>query len=202
MRPALSLVAVAAAALVGQAGLATPVAAQAPAASSVWLGAGGVVPLAQPDADRNAGVAALLALDVPVVPHLTVRMELSADEQSLRGRAGGPLSGDHQHLRTIAVGRYAPLAAGGLSPYLLGGGGVFWQSDRFILRDLSNPVPDAAYRQTTSRAALGAVLGAGLTAEVARTRLFAEARWMRVGGIGGATTDVGVFGGVTLPIAR
>lgn len=192
------------AALVAPAAGAAPLAAQAPTGerASVWAGLGGAMPLSQPGVDRSAGAMAVLGLDVPVRSTLAVRLELSADAQELATRAGGPLSGDQQHGRLVALARYAPVTLGRLAPYALAGGGVFWQSDRFTLVDLGNPVPDAAYRQTTSQLARGAMLGVGLATDAARTRLFAEARWTRVGGRDGHAADLGLVAGLALPIAR
>lgn len=168
---------------------------------SAWVGVGSAVPLSQPGAARGAGAAAVLGLDVPLVADLATRLELAAHAQSLTARASGPLRGDHHHLRTIALARWTPASVGRAAPYVLAGGGVFWQSDRHVLLDLSNPVPDAAFRQTTSRTAWGTLLGAGATATVARTRIFAEVRWTRLGGRDGGTTDLGLLAGVAVPIA-
>lgn len=193
-----------AAAVLASAAAAAPLAAQLPGEphASLWVGAGGTLPLAQPAARHDAGPAATLALDVGVLRRVAVRLEASAGTRALQTRPGGPLGGDQQQVRTLVLARVAPITVRGVAPYVLAGGGVFWQSDRFALRDVANPVPVAAYRQTTSHAARGALVGAGASAGVAAARLFAEARWTRVGGRGGAASDLGLVAGVALPLVR
>ena len=87
-----------------------------------------------------------------------------------------------------------------MTPYALAGAGLFWQSRRVVLRELSNPVPEAEYQETSSQMTPGALAGAGAAFTIARTRLFAETRWRRVRADGGATTDLSLVGGVTLPL--
>jgi hypothetical protein len=172
----------------------------APRQLSLWIGAGGAVPLSQPGVDRQAGASALAALELPVTARLGLRVEASAAAQDLDTRADGPLSGDLQQVRATVAARFAPVSMGRVTPYALAGGGLFWQSSRIVLRELSNPVPDAEYRETSSRSAAGVLAGVGATASVARVRLFGEARWTRVGADAGATTDLAILAGVTLPL--
>lgn len=180
---------------------ATRLAAQegAPRQLTLWIGAGSALPLAQPGVDRRAGASALAALELPVTERLWLRAEASGDVQELDTRADGPLSGDQQQARATVAARLAPVSLGRVAPYALVGGGLFWQSSRIALRDMSDPVSGAVYRETSSRSAAGVLAGLGATAAVGRSRLFAEARWTRVGGPQGATTDLSVVGGLTLP---
>lgn len=169
---------------------------------SLWLGAGGAIPLSQPTIDRKTGPAALAALELAMTPRLSLRAELSGNMQDLSTRADGPISGDVHQGRASLAARFTPITLGRVAPYVLAGAGWFWQSDRIVLTDISNPVPDANYRQTSSQNSAGAILGAGATAPLARLRVFAEGRWTRVGADAGSTTDLSVLAGVTVPLGR
>ncbi|HEX3160542.1 MAG TPA: hypothetical protein VHQ45_18635 [Gemmatimonadaceae bacterium] len=163
---------------------------------ALWLGAGSAIPLSEPNFERNAGLAGMAALELPARPRLWLRVEASGSTQQLGTRRDSPVRGDVQQTQLSVAARYE-LPAGRIAPYALAGAGLFWQSDRVILRSVDNPVPDAEYRMTTSHTAAGPLLGAGATATVARARLFAEARWSRIGGDGGPTTNLALIGGVT-----
>src|SRR5690606_20786253 len=117
---------------------------------TLWIGAGSALPLSQPGVDRRAGASALAALEFPVTGQLWLRAEASGDVQKLDTRADGPLSGDQQQARATLAARLAPVSLGRVVPYALAGGGLFWQSSRIVLRELSNPVPEAGYRETSS----------------------------------------------------
>jgi opacity protein-like surface antigen len=135
-------------------------------------------------------------------PRLSLRAELSGNTQELSTRSGGPISGDVQQGRASLAARFTPVTLGRFAPYVLAGAGWFWQSDRIVLTDISNPVPDANYRQTSSQNSAGAILGAGATAPLARLRVFAEGRWTRVGADAGSTTDLTFLAGVAVPLGR
>ena len=168
---------------------------------SFWLGAGGALPLSQPTIERKTGPTALAGLELAMTPRLSLRAELSGNTQDLSTRADGPLSGDIQQARASLAARFTPITLGRVAPYVLAGAGWFWQSDRIVLTDISNPVPDAAYRQTSSRNTVGALVGAGATAPVGRLRLFGEARWTRAGS-SDPVTDLSILAGVALPLGR
>lgn len=169
---------------------------------SLWLGAGGAMPLSQPTIDRKAGPGALAAIELAATQRLSLRAEVSGNRHDLDTRADGPLSGDMQLGRASLAARFTPITVGRVATYVLAGAGWFWQSDRIVLTDISNPVPDASYRQTSSDGSVGAILGAGAAGSVARLRVFAEARWARAGSDDGATSDLSVLAGITLPLSR
>lgn len=168
---------------------------------SLWLGTGGALPLSQPTIDRNVGPGVLAAVEIAATRQLSVRAEWNGNIQRLDTRADGPLSGDVQQGRASLAARFTPVRLRHIAPYVLAGTGWFWQSDRLVVTDLANPVPDAAYRQTSSRNQVGGILGAGGAADVGRLRLFGEARWTRAGS-SDPTTDLSILAGLTLPLGR
>jgi hypothetical protein len=176
--------------------------AQAPAAGRrpvVWVGAGGALPLSEPGVSRRAGLAGLVALELPALPRVALRIEAGGSNQAYETRPGGVLDGDSQHAYLGLAARYAPFA-GRVAPYALAGAGLFWQSDRVILRSVDDPVPDAEYRVTTSHTAAGVIAGAGATTVLAGAPVFAEARWTRIGAGEGPTTDLTLVAGARLSL--
>lgn len=61
---------------------------------SLWVGAGGALPLSQPGLDRKVGPGALAAIELAAMPRLSLRAELSGDLQDLNTRSHGLVSGD------------------------------------------------------------------------------------------------------------
>ncbi len=168
---------------------------------SLWLGTGGAVPLSQPTIGRNVGPGVLAAVEIAATRKLSMRAEWNGNKQTLNTRTDGPLSGDVQQGRASLAARFTPVRLRHVAPYVLAGAGWFWQSDRLAVSDLANPVPDAAYRQTSSLNQAGGILGIGGAADVGRLRLFGEARWTRAGSAD-PTTDLSLLAGLTLPLGR
>ena len=164
-----------------------------------WVGAGGALPLSEPGASRRAGLAGLVALELPARPHLALRVEGGGSNQAFETRPGGVLDGDSQHAHLGLAARYAPFA-GRVAPYALAGAGLFWQSDRIILHSVDDAVPDAEYRATTSHTGAGVIAGAGATTVLAGAPVFAEARWTRIGADDGPTTDLTLVAGARLSL--
>ena len=186
--------------------VATPLAAQgAPRAVpgiAAWMGAGGAFPLARPGADRRAGPAALVAVDRPFTEQLAVRAEWSGDAQDNHRPPGSPISGNLRQSRVLVAARYTPWRFSRVAPYALAGAGVAWHSELLVLRAGGGPVPDAAFQQATSRTEAAVLIGAGVATTAARTRLFAETRWTRVGAPTGSTRDLGLVAGLALRLPR
>ncbi len=168
---------------------------------SLWLGTGGALPLSQPAIGRTVGPGVLAAVEVAASRQLSVRAEWNGNVQKLDTRSEGPLSGDVQQGRASLAARFTPVRLRRVAPYVLAGAGWFWQSDRLVVSDLANPVPDAAYRQTSSHNQLGGILGAGGAADAGRLRVFGEARWTRSGS-SDPTTDISILAGLTIPLGR